>query len=104
MNAQFRDIEKRHEKLMREIKEAPKVINDGQYTGFRTLNSKTIQYTLEVKDNTLNGTLLGTDTETLNRLRTELEKTGVTITNTNGNIQFTAPKVKLESIMQIMNT
>lgn len=97
-------MEKRHEKLIQEIQEAPKIPNDGQYTGYKMVNGKTFQYILEVKDNAINGTLLGTDTDTLTRLRTELEKAGVTITNTNGNIQFTAPKEKLEPIIKVLNT
>jgi hypothetical protein len=103
MHEELRDMERRHEKMMRAIEETPKVINDGQYTGYKNLNGNTLQYTLNIADDSLTGTLLGTDTEELNRLRTELEKTGVTITNTNGNIQFTVPKDKLESIVQIMN-
>lgn len=103
MDRQFRDMERRHDQMMRALEETPKVINDGQYTGYKTLNGKTLQYTITVAGNTLTGTLLGTDTEALNRIRTELEKSGATITNTNANIQFTAPKEKLETIVQIVN-
>jgi len=103
MHREFRDMQRRHEKMIQTLEEAPRVINDGQYSGYKTLNGNTLQYTLNVVGDTLTGTLLGTDTEALNRLRTELEKSGVTITNTNGNIQFTAPKEKLQTIVEIVN-
>lgn len=96
-------MERHHEKLLQDIKKTPTVVSDGQYTGYKDLNGNTLQYSLNVTGDTITGTLLGTDTEALNRLRTELEKTGVAITNINGNIQFTAPKEKLGTIVQIVN-
>jgi len=104
MNQRMQDLEKRQQKVFQELSQAPKVINDGQYTGYRVTNDKTFQYTLSVKKDTLTGTLLGTDTDTINRYTTAIKKLSITTTNTNGTTQFTAPKEKLQAIVQILNT
>ena len=104
MNKVWSEAEKRQRAIFKELSNAPKNINDGQYIGYRVENGKTFQYTIEMQDATMSGTLLGTDNDILTRYQAELTNLGVTVTSSNGQIQFSAPKEKLESIIKVLNT
>jgi len=104
MDKTWSEAEKQQQKMIKELSEAPNNINDGQYTGYRVENGKTFQYTIEVKDATMKGTLLGTDNDLLTRYQDEFTKLGVTVIPSNGQVQFSAPKEKIESIIKVLNT
>ena len=81
--------------------QTPTTSGDEQYSGYQMNNDQTLNYSIKSRDATMTGTIMGTDTAAINRDMGNLQRMGFSVTNTNGQIQFSGPSKNLDAVVQI---
>lgn len=88
MDRSFREMERRHERMMESLDRMPTEVTSGRYSGARIVDNSAITYSISKNLDTTSGTITSTESGTLVQLETELKNLGYTVEKKDTTLSF----------------
>ncbi len=95
MNRMFQNMEQPVEKTV--------TTSNSQYSGYREVNNNFIRYSLENKDGTIKGSVVGSNSGTLSELKIQLEKLGVSWNLQGNTLTFQWPNNNIGAVIKTLD-